>query len=172
VVRQHEGHIAVSSQPGTGTAFTVLLPALTGAAAPVAPSPMPEAAPATAGGTILLAEDNEPIRRLATQTLRHAGYTVHCVDDGEAAVEHFTRAPDQIDLLLLDVMMPKLGGYEAARQCRALRPGIPVIFASGYAADTINDGEAVPAGALLLQKPYRTDNMLRLVRRLLAPTRN
>ena len=172
IVRQHEGQIAATSRPGQGTCFVVHLPYLPDRVAPVSIPPTPAAVPAIRSGTILLAEDNEPIRRLATQTLRHAGYTVHYVDNGQEAVEYFTRHHGQIDLLFLDVMMPRLGGFETARQCRALVPEMPVLFASGYAADTVNDGETVPPDALMLQKPYRTDSMLRLVERLLAKRRN
>ena len=167
IMRQHEGHIAVSSQPGAGTSFILHLPYLPDRVARPAPTEAP-VAKAGSGGTILLAEDNEPIRRLAMQTLRHAGYTVVSVENGLEAVDRFTRDHDQIDLLFLDVMMPGLGGFEAARQCRFIKPEIPVIFASGYAADSVNDGENIPSGALMLQKPYRVDRMLRLIQRLLA----
>jgi PAS domain S-box-containing protein len=170
IMRQHEGHIAVSSQPGTGTSFVLHLPYQPDHVVPAAPPEEP-VEKGGGGGTILLAEDNEPIRRLAAQTLRHAGYTVLCVENGQEAVDRFTRDHAQIDLLFLDVMMPVLGGFEAARQCRLLKPEIPVVFASGYAAGSVNDGESIPAGALMLQKPYRTDRMLRLIQRLLPKRR-
>lgn len=172
IVRQHEGLIEVASRPGEGTEFVVHLPYLADRDAPVAAAPEPVAAPVRAGGTILVAEDNEAIRRVAIAALEHAGYTVVATEDGEEAVEHFRHAPGSVDLLFFDVMMPRLGGFDAARHCRALRPEIPVIFASGYAADSLDEGESIPDGAQVLQKPYRSDKLLHLVARLLAPKRN
>jgi len=168
IVRQHEGHIEVTSQPGQGARFVIHLPYLPHRDVPQPAAPAPTAAPAHTGGTILLAEDNEPIRRLALATLRHAGYTVLTVEDGLAAVERFQREHGSIDLLFFDVMMPRLGGFEAARRCRAIRPDIPILFASGYAADSLDEGESIPFDTQVLQKPYPAEKLLVLVARLLS----
>jgi PAS domain S-box-containing protein len=172
IVRQHEGHIEVFSQPGQGARFVIHLPYLKPGDTPAVHSPAQTAAvPAARGGTILLAEDNEPIRRFAIAALSRAGYTVETVEDGQAALERFQRTPAAFDLLFFDVMMPRLGGFEAARRCRAIRPGIPAAFASGYAADSPSEGETIPEGTQVLQKPYRTEDLLALVARLLAQPR-
>ncbi len=171
IVRQHEGHIEVASQPGHGTQFVIHLPLHLAAGAPRDRRPTEATAPAHVGGTILLAEDNEPIRRIAVTTLERAGYCVQAGADGRSAVDCFQRDPAGFDLLFFDVMMPNLGGFEAAQQCRQLRPDIPVIFASGYAADSVDQGESIPEGAHLLQKPYRAESLLQLVAQLLAARR-
>ncbi|MFT3829720.1 MAG: PAS domain S-box protein [Opitutaceae bacterium] len=172
IVHQHGGSIEVASRPGEGATFTVHLPLQTESApAPAIVDPTPRAV-APLGGTILLAEDNAPIRRVAVAALSHAGYTVHPVGDGLEAVEYFERHADSIDLLFFDVMMPRLSGFEAADRCRALRPGVPVIFASGYAADSVEQQENIPAGAHVLAKPYRVENLLALIAKLLAAPRN
>ncbi len=166
VVRQHEGHIAVSSEPGHGTTFVIHLPCAAGDPVRATTSDSRGATPDRPGGTILLAEDNEAIRRVASAALQHAGYEIRSVADGQEAVETFRHSPDSFDVLLFDVMMPRLGGFEAARRCRQLRPDIPVVLASGYAADSLDDGETLPEGAHQLQKPYQTDTLLRLLARL------
>jgi len=168
IVRQHEGHIEVFSQPGHGARFVIHLPYREPSDTPAARPPAKTATPAVTGATILLAEDNEPIRRVAVAALSRAGYTVEPVEDGQAAVERFQRAPASIDLLFFDVMMPHLGGFEAARRCRTIRPNIPIAFASGYAADSPAEGECIPEGTKVLQKPYRTEDLLSLVAHLLS----
>ena len=172
IVRQHEGFIEVASRPGEGAEFEVLLPHLADREAPVARPPEAPPVPLKATGTILLAEDNDAIRQLAEATLRHAGYTVHSASDGLEAVEFIREQRAAVDLLFFDVMMPRMGGFEATRECRKLRPDLPVIFASGYAADSVDEGESIPDGAHVLQKPYRSEALLRLVSSLLTPQRN
>ncbi|HLP01495.1 MAG TPA: PAS domain S-box protein [Opitutaceae bacterium] len=172
IVHQHGGSIEVSSRPGEGATFTIHLPLQTESqpAPTAAETALRPAVPLS--GTILLAEDNAPIRRVAVAALKHAGYTVHPVGDGIEAVEHFERHADSIDLLFFDVMMPRLSGFEAADRCRAVRPDVPVVFASGYAADSVEQHESIPAGAHVLAKPYRTEKLLELIAKLLAARRN
>ena len=149
IVRQHGGHIAARSSPGQGTEFVILLPCGTHElASPVVPPVGPTAdGQEPIAATILLAEDNEAVRQLAAD-------------------------PGQIDLLFLDVMLPGLSGIEVAARCRALRPGIPVLFASGYAAESLGAKSEVTANDMILRKPYGGDALGTAVRRLLAKAGN
>ena len=174
IVRQHGGHIAARSSPGQGTEFVILLPCGTHElASPVVPPVGPTAdGQEPIAATILLAEDNEAVRQLAEQVLRRLGARVISAADGSQAVDRFAADPGQIDLLFLDVMLPGLSGIEVAARCRALRPGIPVLFASGYAAESLGAKSEVTANDMILRKPYGVDALGTAVRRLLAKAGN
>jgi PAS domain S-box-containing protein len=172
IVHQHGGFIDVASRPGEGATFTIHLPLQSGQTVAHTGAATAPRQSAPVGGTILMAEDNDSIRRVALSALRHAGYTVHAVADGLDAVGHFERHAANIDLLFFDVMMPRLSGFEAANRCRAIRPEVPVIFASGYAADSVEEGENIPEGAHVLPKPYRLESLIELIEKLLSARRN
>ena len=141
IIRQHGGHIDARSEPGRGTEFVMLLPCETREHAPVEEpraGPAPDATDAIAA-TILLAEDNEAVRRLAEKVLGRLGARVISAVNGQEAVDRFVADPGQVDLLFLDIMLPGLSGFEVAARCRAIRPDIPVLFASGYAAESLGD---------------------------------
>jgi len=170
IIRQHGGHIAAHSKPGQGTKFVVLLPCETGGRAPAALRP---AATVSSGqesikATILLAEDNEAVRHVAERVLARYGARVISTVDGPQAVERFAADPGQFDLLFLDVMMPGLSGFEVATRCRALRPDIPVLFASGFAAESLDAKAEVTANDLVLGKPYDPEALRAAVHKLLA----
>jgi CheY-like chemotaxis protein len=158
------------SEPGQGAEFVVLLPCETGARIPpVAASPASEPAADSEGSvaaTILLAEDNEAVRRVAEKLLGLIGARVVAVVDGRQAVDLFAANPGQFDLLFLDVMMPGLSGFEVAARCRSLRPDIPVLFASGYAAESLGAKAEMTADDPILRKPYGKDALLAEVRKL------
>jgi len=170
IIRQHGGHIVARSEPGQGAEFVVLLPCETGARIPpVAASPASEPAADSEGSvaaTILLAEDNEAVRRVAEKLLGLIGARVVAVVDGRQAVDLFAANPGQFDLLFLDVMMPGLSGFEVAARCRSLRPDIPVLFASGYAAESLGAKAEMTADDPILRKPYGKDALLAEVRKL------
>ena len=170
IIRQHGGHIAASSEPGQGAQFVLLLPCETRERAP---AQQPAAAPTLDGqepiaATILLAEDSEAVRRVAEKVLARLGARVIAVSDGEQAVNRFAADPGQFDLLFLDVMMPGLSGFEVAARCRVLRPDIPVLFASGYAAESLGDKAEVTANDPILRKPYDPDALRAAVRKLVT----
>jgi len=173
IIRQHGGHIEAHSQPDQGTEFVVLLPRETQMRV-AAETPTPEVVSSGHGpvaATILIAEDNEPVRRVAELVLARLGARVIAVADGQQAVDRFAAEPDRFDLLFLDVMMPGLSGFEVAARCRSLRPEIPVLFASGYAAESLGVEGEMATNDTILRKPYDPDALRAAVRKLVAFSR-
>jgi two-component system, cell cycle sensor histidine kinase and response regulator CckA len=170
IIRQHGGHIAARSHPGQGTEFVVLLPCETRERAPATEPPAEPVAsgPGSITATILLAEDNEAVRQVAERVLARFGARVIVAADGQQAVDRFAADPGQFDLLFLDVMMPGLSGFEVAARCRALRPGVPVLFASGFAAESLDAKAEVTANDQVLGKPYDPEALRAAVRKLVA----
>ena len=170
IVEQNAGSIVVESEPGRGTAFTIYLPAATGAA--TAEAGAEDGAPgADTGGTerILLVEDDVAIRKLVARTLAMHGYDVTSAEDAHEALELVDRH-GQLDLLLTDVVMPEMNGRELARRVAARRPGVRVLYSSGYAGEQ-GEGD-VDDGHAFLQKPYALPALLAKVREVLdAETR-
>ena len=170
IIRQHGGHISARSEPGRGTEFIVLLPRETGERAPT-DKPSAESTRDDQGSidaTILIAEDSEAVRRVAEKVLTRFGARVIAVADGQQAVDRFATNPGQFDLLFLDITMPGLSGFEVAARCRAIRPEIPVLFASGYAAESLGAKSEMPASDTILCKPYDPDALRAAVGRLLV----
>lgn len=168
IVKQHDGCVAVQSEPGHGTTFRILLPAAK-ISANAAQSQSKPSEQALRGGTetILLAEDHEGLREVASTALEACGYHVMIANDGEAAVRMFHEHRHEIALVVLDIVMPRLGGREAASLMRAVRPELPVIFTTGYSADNEALSKVVETGGALLQKPYDPKKLARRVRELL-----
>jgi CheY-like chemotaxis protein len=165
IARQHEGWIEVRSQVGVGTEFDVYFPC--SAAAVIEPETLKVEVPAATGGTetILAAEDEPALRELVQAVLEDAGYRVLLAEDGKSAVQLFEEHADEIDLLLTDMMMPGgMTGRELAEQLQNRKPGLRVIFSSGYSADLMGDTALRSDEIHFLQKPYDPDTMLRLVR--------
>jgi CheY-like chemotaxis protein len=167
IVQQHHGCIGVESEVGRGTTFRVYLPGLDRAAQ----SPRREAPPETAtrgAETILLAEDELEVRRVAREVLELSGYTVleaHGADDALRIVDQ-RAAP--IDLLLSDVIMPRLNGPELADQVRCKYPHMRVLYMSGYADNSVT--RVLASDALFLQKPFTPAGLARKVREALDLT--
>ncbi|MCK6574533.1 response regulator, partial [Myxococcota bacterium] len=121
---------------------------------------------AGAGPTILLCDDNDAVRRRVGETLRAAGYRVLEADDGDAGLAMIQAGTPTVDALVTDVVMPRMDGPTLARRARALRPELPVVFITGYAADALDD---VPeAGTQVLHKPFAAEDLLAALRSLLA----
>jgi len=160
IVRQHGGMIHIDSEPGAGTTFSVYLPA--GARASVQTSEMqPDSVPA-GGETILLAEDEELVRRAVVQVLQRGGYRVLAASNGLEAIERLRAHSGTVSLALLDMVMPHLGGPETWERMREIRPTLRVLFTSGYADGRYTD--RLPDEAELLHKPFKGEDLLRRVR--------
>jgi CheY-like chemotaxis protein len=168
IVQQNGGRVVVASEPGWGTQFSVYLPITdkpeTLRSTP--PPPMVGASPRAA--TILVAEDEPTLRSVIRRSLVRLGHTVLLAEDGEKALRVAASHPHSIDLLITDIVMPNLGGAEMARHLTAQRPGICVLFISGYSW-----GESLPesdpmAGVAYLQKPFDTRALETRVAELLA----
>lgn len=167
IVKQHDGMISAYSEPGKGTTFKIYLPLCERDAETIGSK---IEGLATGGSeTILLAEDDEAVRRLAERILERAGYRVLTAASGDEAVALFKRNAGRIDLLLFDVVMPGMGGHEAYEQIHGLRPDVPVLFSSGYSENAVHTNFVLHNGLALIQKPYARDELLRAVRRALTP---
>jgi len=171
IVRQHGGFLHVQSEPGVGSMFRAYFPVSTESVS--APERVEDSGPVQGGSeTILLAEDHEGLRQLAVETLTGLGYTVVLAADGEQAVHEFHVFRDQIQLALLDVMLPKLSGPEVYLRMRQIRPELPAIFVTGYSPDTVPIQNFQNEGWPLLQKPYTSRALARTVRDALDQRRH
>ena len=162
IVERHGGIVEVESAIGAGTTVRVYLPADEEDAEPLPPKPA--VTELHGEGTILIAEDEAMVRRVLELVLTHAGYTVIAVTDGEEACRVFEERGDEIDLVLLDVIMPKLGGPDALRRMRSQRP-VKAVLASGYSSTALEaeDLTDVP----VLDKPFQAEVLLALVHELI-----
>lgn len=154
IVTQSDGEITLQSSPGQGTRVEIYLPRVAGRQAE--PDLPADAAsrPAERDCTLLLVEDDEMVRRLASRTLAAAGYRVIEAADGEEALALYCQHDERIDLVLTDVVMPRRGGPDLAQALRAMGSQVPVIFMSGYPNPREDPNSRLPADADLIQKPF------------------
>jgi CheY-like chemotaxis protein/two-component sensor histidine kinase len=166
IVENHGGEVAVSSRPGEGSTFSVLLPASAERRKSVR-SAVPGTRPAT--GRILLADDEPDVRAVVRAMLESLGYEVAEARDGREAVEAFRQRHAEIDLVLLDQLMPRMTGEAALAEMRKIAPGVRAILASGY-DESGRIHEIVAAGfGGFLQKPFRRQELAGKIAELLAP---
>lgn len=185
IVRQSGGDLAVSSQLGEGTAFRIYLPSAAQASLPAAtptsplstlmpppietmtPPATPDLDPETSLETILVVEDEAGIRALVRKILRRQGYVVLEASNGDDALKICAGHKGKIDLLVTDVMMPRMSGRELADRLIALRPELRILYVSGYTDDAMLSSGSFPSGTAFLQKPFTLGSLLGKVREVL-----
>jgi len=164
-VKQSGGEIRIASEPGRGTRFSILLPCAHDEQ-PTAPEVEDVgAATAQATGTILVVEDDEPVRRLLTRVLRQAGFEVLAACDGLEAATLFSANADRVDLAITDVVMPGMSGPETIAVLRKQAPALPAVFITGYSHESLRRGHEQDEW---LAKPFSAATLLPVVRRALA----
>ncbi|MGH8173483.1 MAG: ATP-binding protein [Rhodanobacteraceae bacterium] len=164
-VRQSGGNVKIYSEVGQGTTVKIYLPRI---ASSKAPKVELEPQPSMVGGheTILLVEDDRDVREFAGDTLRELGFNVIEASDGTRALDFLTRNPN-IDLLFTDVGLPGINGRQLAERAVELRPGLPVLFTTGYARNAIVHQGRLDEGVELLTKPYTREQMAARIREIL-----
>jgi two-component system, cell cycle sensor histidine kinase and response regulator CckA len=170
IVQQSGGFVVVESRPGHGAALRVYLPRLEGEVAPAEPEPEIQPALATGTETVLLVEDEAVVRDLLREVLETSGYALLEAHDGVYALELAASHPGTIDLLLTDVVMPKMSGRELAERFRAQRPGMKVLYTSGYTDGVIAESGVLEPGTEFLQKPFSFAELTQKVRSVLDST--
>ncbi|MGO9566701.1 MAG: response regulator, partial [Desulfomonilaceae bacterium] len=165
IVEQHGGHIICESEPDKGSTFRIYFPAVDRKTAPknLVVNPLSD----SRGETLLLVDDEEFVRDLGKRILRKAGYKVITASNGKEALELYGNEPGEIDLVILDLLMPEMGGKECLKELHKIEPELKVLVASGFSAASSVD-ESVELGAKgFVSKPFRIEELLQQVRRIL-----
>ncbi len=167
IVRQNKGCVKVDSQSGEGSTFTIYWPASDEAPTDTGQE---EAKPQAARGreTILLVEDDESVREFTADALREHGYHIISASDGPEAIRQLQQSGRTIDLLLTDMVMPRMNGKELADQIIRIQPGIRVLFASGYTDVQLFDADSIRKGIQFIQKPFSISSLLEKIRTILG----
>jgi PAS domain S-box-containing protein len=167
LMKQHRGFVHVYSEPGQGTAIKLWFP-VADEALGTAPAEA-GSVDALVGGseTILLVEDEAPIRRAARRVLEQHGYRILLAEDGEQALSLFLNHPEAVDLILTDLVMPRMGGRELFDRVRATGNALPFLFASGYTRTDAEAADQLGMDVPFIQKPWSMGDLLRRVREAL-----
>ena len=171
VVKEYGGIIDVESELGHGSTFTIWLPATQQTVYPLEDNaPVRISRPEHTPVTILYAEDDEHIRRATAQMLQDHGHRVLAAGDGEEAISLFTEHAREINVALLDIVMPRLRGDEVVKRLRDGNPGLPVVFCSGYASPLIDQDALNWTDTWLINKPFKATDLFQVLENALAKT--
>jgi CheY-like chemotaxis protein len=165
IVDQSGGRVAVESAPGQGAAFTLYFPRYWGSEPALGATQ--QRTPDVGTETLLLVEDEAAVRASVRRLLEWHGYTVLEARNGAEALTVFEAYERDIDLVLTDVVMPEMGGYELVERLRARRPELRVVFMSGYAERAFISNGSIPAGTGYLEKPFTVETLTRRLREVL-----
>ncbi len=166
IMKQHNGYIQAYSEEGKGSAFKIFLPLVQEGAAK---GREPEAIDSIKGGTetILVAEDDEALRKLARLVLESFGYRVITAEDGEDAINKYLENREKIHLVILDMLMPKKSGKEASEEIRKISPEVRTLFMSGYTMDMLSKKQLLDEGMDFILKPVSPKDLLEKIRKML-----
>jgi two-component system, cell cycle sensor histidine kinase and response regulator CckA len=166
IVKQNGGHIAVESAIGRGSTFRIYLPRVQ-APGEEARSTAPRRLEETGRATVLVVEDEAALRRLLCLSLERRGYKVLTAVDGADAIEIFGQHPGEIDLVVTDLVMPRVDGFELKRRIAVLSPAMRFLFMSGYSDEVVEQRERALQGCAFLEKPFLPDDLANKVREVL-----
>lgn len=172
ILRSHEGFLNIESEPNQGSHFRIYLPvsqtvSLEPSAKPNHDLPGP---PVEMEGVVLLVEDEVLVREVTETILKRLGFTVVCTSNGVEAVQVFEKTPERFRLVISDVAMPIMDGWETLSALRRIRPDIPVILASGYEEAHVLAGEHEEFPQAVLEKPYHVQDLMEAIRKTLGPS--
>ena len=164
IVKQHGGFMDVYSQPGKGTTFKVYFPSVEKADAVVQKE---QSFIMTGNETVLIIEDDDEFRKVESAILEKLGYKVYMAPDGIEGIEIFKAKENEINLVILDLIMPKMNGWETLSEMRKIKPTIPSLFVTGYGLDGAYMKYIPEEGVDILQKPFSFDAMSQKVREIM-----
>jgi CheY-like chemotaxis protein len=170
IVKSHGGGIVLESNIGQGTAFTIYFPALQ-AVEPDMPSPR-EGIVQSGVGRILFVDDEQPLAELGKAFVERLGYQATAVTDSSEALEIFRSQPQEFDLVVTDLTMPKLTGIDLAREVKIIRPDMPIILCTGY-AERVSQGMAKELGIQeVIIKPFKLQQLGQILNKILESKKN